>query len=204
MVEQDVKINLAREEEFTFGDKILISPVMEPGQKSKVVYLPAGKWYDYWTHESFEGGMEHTVETPLDSMPIFVKAGSVIPEWPLMQYVGEFEPDEIKFQIYYSDYEVNSFYFEDHGDTFAYEQDIYTEKKFVVKGDTTMLNIKQFSEGLYTPRYETYELKLIGLPFIPSKVYIDGKEQNQDLKFDELKRVIIHANKNFRNIEIFK
>ena len=204
MLEQELKTNLAREDEFTFGDKILVSPVMEPGQKSKIVYLPEGDWFDYWTHESFEGGKEHTVLTPLDSMPIFVKAGSVIPEWPLMQYVGEFEPDEIKFQIYYSDYEVNSFYFEDHGDTFAYEQDIYTEKKFVVKGDTTSLNIKQSSEGLYTPRYETYELKLIGLPFKPTKVYIDGKEQRQDLSFDELKRVIIRANKNFRNIEIFK
>ncbi len=204
MLEQELKTNLAREDEFTFGDKILVSPVMEPGQKSKIVYLPVGDWFDYWTHESFEGGKEHTVLTPLDSMPIFVKAGSVIPEWPLMQYVGEFEPDEIKFQIYYSDYEVNSFYFEDHGDTFAYEQDIYTEKKFVVKGDATSLNIKQSSEGLYTPRYETYELKLIGLPFKPTKVYIDGKEQRQDLSFDELKRVIIRANKNFRNIEIFK
>ena len=204
MVEQDVRLNLHREDEFTFGDKILISPVMQPGQKSKIVYLPKGKWFDYWTHDEFEGGTEHTVQTPLDSMPIFVKAGSVIPEWPLMQYVGEIEPDEIKFQIYYSDYEVNSFYFEDHGDTFAYEQDIYTEKKFVVKGDAASLNIKQFSEGLYTPRYETYELKLIGLPFTPTKVYIDGKEQQQDLSFDELKRVIIRANKNFRNIEILK
>ena len=204
MLEQELKTNLAREDEFTFGDKILVSPVMEPGQKSKIVYLPVGDWFDYWTHESFEGGKEHTVLTPLDSMPIFVKAGSVIPEWPLMHYVGEFEPDEIKFQIYYSDYEVNSFYFEDHGDTFAYEQDIYTEKKFVVKGDATSLNIKQSSEVLYTPRYETYELKLIGLPFKPTKVYIDGKEQRQDLSFDELKRVIIRANKNFRNIEIFK
>ena len=204
MLEQDVKLNHHREEEFTFGDKILVSPVMQPGQKSKVVYLPKGHWFDYWTHEGLEGGMEHTVQAPLDSMPIFVKAGSVIPEWPLMQYVGEFEPDEIKFQIYYSDYEVNSFYYEDHGDTFAYEQDIYTEKKFVVKGDAASLNIKQSSEGLYTPRYETYELKLIGLPFKPSKVYIDGKEQQQDLSFDELQRVIIKANKNFRNIEILK
>jgi alpha-glucosidase len=151
-----------------------------------------------------EGGIEHTVFTPLESMPIFVKAGSVIPEWPLMQYVGEIEPDEIKFQIYFSDYEVNSFYYEDHGDTFAYEQDIYTEKKFIVKGDNTSFHIKQSSEGLYTPRYETYELKLIGLPFRPSKLIIDGKEQQQKLNFDELTRVVIKANKNFKEIHVLK
>ncbi|MGV3508256.1 MAG: DUF5110 domain-containing protein, partial [Sphingobacteriaceae bacterium] len=107
--------------------------------------------------------------------------------------------------IYYSDYEVNSFYYEDHGDTFAYEQDIYTEKKFVVKGDTESCTIKQSSEGLYTPNYETYELKLIGLPFQPSKVLVDGKEQqNLSLNFDELKRVVIKANKNFKEIQVLR
>ena len=204
MAEQENEANFHREDEFTFGDKILVSPVFHPGQKSKVVYFPHGDWFDYWTHESFKGGGEHTVSTPLDSMPVFVKAGSVIPEWPLMQYVGEIEPEEMKFQVYYSEYEVNSFYFEDHGDTFAYEQDIYTEKKFVVKGDASSLSIKQFSEGLYTPRYEIYELKLIGLPFLPSKVLVDGKELKQDFVFDELKRVIIRANKNFKEIQVIR
>ncbi|WP_207428614.1 glycoside hydrolase family 31 protein [Pedobacter sp. SYSU D00535] len=204
MTEQENPTNFYREDEFTFGDKILISPVFHAGQKSKVVYLPQGSWYDYWTHEVFEGGKEHTVLTPLDSMPIFVKAGSVIPEWPLMQYVGEIEPDEIKFQIYYSNYEVNSFYFEDHGDTFAYEQDIYTEKKFVVKGDANTFNIRQSSEGLYTPRYQTYELKLIGMPFLPTRILVDGKELQQEFVFDELKRVNIQVNKNFREIQVIR
>ena len=204
MTEQENVDNFYREDEFTFGDKILVSPVFHPGQKSKVVYLPQGTWFDYWTHEPYAGAKEHTIATPLESMPVFVKAGSVIPEWPLMQYVGEIEPEEMKFQVYYSDYEVNSFYYEDHGDTFAYEQDIYTEKKFVVRGDTISLNIKQYSEGLYTPRYEIYELKLIGLPFLPSRVTVDGKELKQDFVFDELRRVIIRANKNFKEIQVFK
>ncbi|PRY55387.1 alpha-glucosidase [Arcticibacter pallidicorallinus] len=202
MLEQDKIENRAREEEFTFGDKILISPILHPGQTSKTVYLPEGKWYNYWTYESYEGGMEHTAHAALDSMPIFVKAGSVIPEWPVMQYVGEVDLEEIKFQVYHAPYEVNSFYYEDHGDTFAYEQEIYTEKKFVVKGDDHSLSIRQFSEGLYTPRYETYDLKLIGLPFLPTRVIIDGKEQQVELEFDALKRVRINANKNFKEIQV--
>lgn len=202
MLEQDKVQNRTREEEFTFGDKILISPILHPGQTSKIVYLPEGKWYNYWTYETYEGGREHTAHAALDSMPIFVKAGSVIPEWPVMQYVGEMDLEEIKFQVYHSPYEVNSFYYEDHGDTFAYEQEIYTEKKFVVKGDDQSLNIRQSSEGLYTPRYETYDLKLIGLPFLPKRVIIDGKEQNVELEFDALKRVRIKANKNFKEIQV--
>ncbi|MDP3468884.1 MAG: glycoside hydrolase family 31 protein [Daejeonella sp.] len=202
MQEQDNVLTHSIQDIFTFGDKILVAPVSDQGATSKNVYLPAGKWYDYWTHEPFEGGQEHLVSAPIDSMPIFVKAGSVIPESPLMQYVGEYEVDELIFQIYYSDYEVNSFYFEDHDDTFAFEQNIYLEKKYVVNGDFQSMTIVQTIEGLYTPRYETYDLKIIGLPFTPSKVLIDGREFADNLEFDDLKRVRIKSSKNFRRIEI--
>jgi alpha-glucosidase len=135
-------------------------------------------------------------------LTIFVKAGSVIPESPLMQYVGEYEVDELIFQIYYSDYEVNSFYYEDHDDTFAFEQNIYLEKKYVVNGDQRSMTINQTIEGLFTPRYETYDLKIIGLPFAPSKVLIDGREFTDNLELDDLKRLRIKSSKSFKRIEI--
>ncbi len=202
MLEQDNLTNHYREDEFTFGDKILVCPVLTEGAITRKLYLPQGTWYDYWSHEAIEGGKEFTVSAPLDSMPIFVKAGSVIPEAPVMQHVNEFEADELLFQIYYSNYEVNSFHYEDHGDTFAYEQDIYLEKKFIVNGDATSMSIKQSIDGLFTPRYETYELKLIGLPFTPSKIIIDGKDYAGSLAFDELKRVIITSSKHFKLIQV--
>lgn len=190
------------EDTFTFGDKILVSPVTDPGAVSKKVYLPAGKWYDYWNHELLEGGQEHTIDAPVDSMPLLVKAGSVIPESPLMQYIGEFEPDELMFQVYYSDYEVNSFCYEDHDDTFAFEQDIYLEKKFVVNGDNRSMTIFQSVEGLFTPRYENYDLKIIGLPFAPAKILIDGKEYNDEPVESGQTWIRIKSGKNFKRIEI--
>ena len=203
MQEQEVTINHFRQDEFTFGDKILVCPVMDPGVKTRTVYLPKGDWYHYWTHEKLVGGTEIVVETPLDSMPIFVKAGSVIPESPVMQYVGEKQIEELLFQVYYAAYEVNSFFFEDYGETFAYEQDIYLEKKFVTTGDEHSMTITQSVEGLYTPRYENYEMKIIGLPFKPSKVLVDNK-QIVKTTIDELERYRFKANKNFRMIQIFK
>ena len=202
MHEQENVLTHTIQEIFTFGDKILIAPVSDPGARTKNVYLPAGSWYNYWTHEHMQGGREYQMAAPLDSMPIFVKAGSVIPESPVMQYVGEFELEELIFQIYYSEYEANSFYFEDHDDTFAFEQNIYLEKKYVVNGDSKSMTIMQSIEGLFTPRYETYDLKIIGLPFTPVKVLIDGLEYKGELTFDELKRVRIKSNKNFKRIEI--
>ena len=129
MHEQETLANHFRQDEFTYGDKILICPVLEPGQTSRKVYLPKGTWYNFWSTEMVNGGQEVSVATPLDIMPIFVKAGSVIPEYPVMQYTNEIPIEEVRLNIYYSDYEVNSFLFEDYGETFAYEQDIYLEKK---------------------------------------------------------------------------
>ncbi|MDB5062878.1 MAG: glycosyl hydrolase, partial [Mucilaginibacter sp.] len=180
-----------------------ICPVLEPGQQSRKVYLPKGTWYNWWSLEVIEGGKEIVVHTPLDTIPIFVKAGSVIPEYPVMQYTNEREIEEVKLNIFYSNYEVNSFLFEDYGETFAYEQDIYLEKKFVIKGTAEKLTIQQSMEGLYTPRYEGYHFKINGLPFKPSKVVADGKDiatisSNPDKTYE------FKFRKNFKQIEVFK
>jgi alpha-glucosidase len=199
--EQDVLSNHFRQDEFTYGDKILICPVLEPGQKSRSVYLPKGKWYNFWNHELVEGGKEIIVLTPLDIIPIFVKAGSVIPEYPVMQYVGEKEIEEVKLNVYYSDTEANSFLFEDYGETFAYEQDIYLEKKFVVKGKDRKLTIQQSMEGLYTPRYENYHFNIVGLPFKPTRIIADNSEV-KDFVIAADKSVQLKLRKNFTTLLI--
>ncbi|MVN92693.1 glycoside hydrolase family 31 protein [Mucilaginibacter aquatilis] len=202
MQEQDEINNQARQDEFTYGDKILVCPVMEPGQTSRKVYLPKGNWFGYWDNELIEGGREVEVATPLETIPLFVKAGSVIPEYPVMQYVGEKEIEEVKLNVYYSEAPANSFFFEDYGETFAYEQDIYSEKKFVASGKPTSFTLQQSMEGLYTPRYENYHFNVVGLPFKPSKIIADGKEVT-DFVFDAEKLILdFKFTKNFKQIEI--
>jgi alpha-glucosidase len=201
MLEQDKISNHFRQDEFSFGDKILVCPVLEQGAVSRIVYLPKGQWYNFWTHELLDGENEYDIKAPLEDMPLFVRAGSVIPEYPIMQYVGEKPIDEVWLNVYYADYEVNSFLFEDHGDTFAYEQDIYLEKKFSVKGDGKNLFIQQATEGLYTPNYELYDYNVIGLPFEIGKIFVDDKEVT-DYHIDERKRLRFKSNKNFIHIKI--
>jgi len=203
MQEQAVQTNHFRQDEFTYGDKILVCPILAPGQTSRRVYLPKGKWYNFWTNEMVDGGKELEVSAPLETIPVFIKAGSVLPEYPVMQYVGEKEIEEVIMNIYYSDYEVNSFLFEDYGETFAYEQDIYLEKKFVVNGKNDRLTIQQSMEGLYTPRYENYHINIIGLPFKPSKIITDNGE-TKDFIIDADKIVQLKFRKNFKKLEIVK
>jgi alpha-glucosidase len=200
MQEQEEISNHFRQDEFTYGDKILVCPVLEPGQLSRKVYLPKGKWYNFWTYELVDGGKEIEVPTPLETIPLFIKAGSVIPEYPVMQYVGEKEIEEVKLNIYYSNYEVNSFLFEDYGETFAYEQDIYLEKKFVVSGKSSVLTLQQSLDGLYTPRYESYHFNVVGIPFTPSKILADGKDIPYSI--DDNNCLEFKFTKNFKQIEI--
>ncbi len=202
MQEQEVLGNHFRQDEFTYGDKILICPVLEPGQKNRRVYLPKGNWYNFWTQELIIGGKEIDVLTPLETIPVFIKAGSVIPEYPVMQYVGEKEIEEVILNVYYSDYEANSFYFEDYGETFAYEQDIYLEKKFAVNGTKNSFIIKQSMEGLYTPRYESYAFNVVGLPFKPSTIIADGKSVNDFTITNGILQM--KFSKNFKVLEISK
>ncbi|GAB3926162.1 glycoside hydrolase family 31 protein [Mucilaginibacter myungsuensis] len=202
MQEQHVLKNHYRQDEFTYGDKLLICPVLHPGQTSRKVYLPKGKWYNFWDNTVVEGGDEVEVATPLDTIPLFVKAGSVIPEYPVQQYVGEKEIEEVKLNIYYSDYEANSFMFEDYGETFAYEQDIYLEKKFAVNGTEADFVIQQSLEGLYNPRYENYAFSIVGLPFRPLNIMIDNKWVT-NFTFINNKLEFRH-NKKFHTVKIMK
>jgi len=67
-------------DEYMFGPAFLVAPVTEQGQTSREVYLPAGTdWYDYWTNERHGGGRTVTVPTPIDRIPLFVRAGSIVP-----------------------------------------------------------------------------------------------------------------------------
>lgn len=201
MLEQENVANHFRQDEFAYGDKILICPILEKDAISRTVYLPKGQWYNFWTNEVLPGEKEHHIEAPLETMPLFIRAGAVIPEYPVMQYVGEKHVDEVLLNIYYANYEVNSFFFEDHGDTFAYEQDIYSEKKFIVKGNEDQLHIQQKLEGLYTPNYEWYNYKLIGIPFGVKRVTVDGMEV-KDYYTDDQSCLRFKSNKNFSEIHI--
>ncbi|WP_432709017.1 glycoside hydrolase family 31 protein [Pedobacter sp.] len=202
MLEQHELKNHYREDEFSFGDKILVCPVLEQGAISRMVYLPSGLWYNYWTNELLSGGDELHIEASIETMPLFIKAGSVIPEYPVMQYVGEKNIQEVMLNIYYADYEVNSFFFEDHGDTYAFEQGIYSEKKFIVKGDENSVLIEQSVEGMYTNTYEWYQHKVIGIPFDVEKVIIDEREA-AEFHFDEIGVLHFRTSRSFNEIRIY-
>ncbi|HEU4834706.1 MAG TPA: TIM-barrel domain-containing protein [Pyrinomonadaceae bacterium] len=100
---QDDESTYNLDDQFMAGDDILVAPITKPDVTRRLVYLPAGSWYDYWTNKKYAGGTMISVEAPLDVVPMFVRAGAIIPVGPSLNYVGEKPADPIKFNIYPDD-----------------------------------------------------------------------------------------------------
>jgi alpha-glucosidase/alpha-D-xyloside xylohydrolase len=79
---------------------MLIAPVYEKGATSREVYLPAGTWYDWWTSKAVEGGKTVTRQVDLSCMPIYVRAGAIIPFDPVRQYTGQKVDEPTTLKIY--------------------------------------------------------------------------------------------------------
>lgn len=98
--------------------------------KSYNVYLPAGaNWYDYYSNVIFEGGREITVETTIDKIPFYIKAGSIIPIGPKVQYAEEKLWDELEIRVY-EGADAEFVLYEDEGDNYNYEKGVYSTIRF--------------------------------------------------------------------------
>lgn len=112
------------DDEFMIGDDILVAPVVKPDVTQRLVYLPKGVWYDYWTNKRYEGGTMFAIAAPLDTVPMFVRGGAIIPTGPELNYVGEKANDPLTFNIYPDDKGSASVtLYEDDGLSPAYKQD---------------------------------------------------------------------------------
>ncbi len=99
-------------------------------KKSAVKYLPKGAvWYDFWTNQKYQGGKTVTLETQLDRVPMFVRAGSILPLGPEMQYVGEKAWDDLEIRVYPGANGSFTLY-EDEGDSYNYEKGVYSTITF--------------------------------------------------------------------------
>ena len=172
-----------RNDEFIFGEKILACPIAEPNAKGRRMYFPRGEWYNFWTDELIEGGEEDWVDADLDSMPVFVKAGAIIPKYPIQQYVGEKIIEELILDVYYKNGKEKSQVYEDAHDGYDYKKGRFSLRNFKLIGKKKTLTIQQFKSGKYTTSYETFKIKLKGLPFKIDKVEVD----NEITDFEKIK-----------------
>ncbi|MDR0811355.1 MAG: DUF5110 domain-containing protein [Paludibacter sp.] len=155
-------------DEYMFGKSFLVAPVTEPfyvtsnekkwrnpqedfsQTQTRNVYLPTTplltgegqgvRWYDFWTGETFSGGQTIEKETPIDIMPLYIRAGSIIPFAPVMQYATERRWDNLEIRIYAgADGEFTLY--EDENENYNYERSAFSTIKFVWNNSEKMLTI---------------------------------------------------------------
>jgi alpha-D-xyloside xylohydrolase len=113
-------------DEFMFGPALLVSPVTEAGASSRPVRLPAGSsWIDFWTGKPASGGETITAAAPIDTMPIFVRAGSILPYGPTVEYASQALDAPIELRIY-PGADGSFTLYDDAGDSYAYEKGDYS------------------------------------------------------------------------------
>ncbi|MGA8265107.1 MAG: TIM-barrel domain-containing protein [Ignavibacteriaceae bacterium] len=140
--------------EFMFGKAMLVSPLTEPKVNKWNVYLPKSEsWYDFWTGKQFEGGQTINTDAPHDRIPLFVKAGSIIPIGPAIQYATE-KNDPIEIRIYPGADDEFTLY-EDENDNYDYEKGVYSTITFKwddAKKELTINDRKGFFLGMLNKR----------------------------------------------------
>ena len=181
---KDDKFTWNNNTQFMYGRSLLVCPVLHPlytkeqvewtpdndypevdwtAEKHCEVYLPAGaKWYDYYTHTCYEGGQTITASSPLSSMPLYVRAGSIVPVGPDVQYAQEKPWDALDI-IVYPGADAEFTLYEDEGDGYNYEKGICSTITFKWNDKAGTLTIAK-RQGSYPGMLatRTFNVKVVG------------------------------------------
>ena len=111
-------------DEFLYGPSILVVPVTEPGATSRHLYLPDARWFDFWSGKSIAGGKSIDVPVTIERIPLFIRAGSIIPMGPDVEYAAEKPADPLELRVYRGANASFTLY-EDENDTYDYEKGAY-------------------------------------------------------------------------------
>jgi len=162
--------------QFMNGEWLLIAPVYKSEAKRDSIYLPKGTWYDYWNGRAYTGSVWlNNYPARLDKLPVFVKAGAIIPMYPQMEYDRQRKADSLTLDIY--PYKSSSFdLYEDDGISHDYRKGGFAKTLITVRADKNTEITIQAAVGSYTGKY----LKRVYLLNIrqaarPKKVMVAGE-----------------------------
>jgi alpha-D-xyloside xylohydrolase len=182
---------LNRPFEYMFGKAFCVAPITEPNEVERDVYLPkTAGWFDFWTGKRYDGGQTMTTAAPLETIPLFVKAGSIVPMGKFIQYAGQKSSDTLEIRVYPGADGIFELY-EDENDNYDYEKGMFSTVEFrwnesartLAIGERRgeypgMLKKRIFNIVLVSPGHGTGE----GVPSATDKVvFYDGSKQEEVL-----------------------
>jgi alpha-glucosidase len=164
--------------QYEFGKFLLVVPVAGGGTVLHKAYLPEGEWYDFYNDTRYEGAKEYYLETSNDKLPVFVKAGAILPAQHAVKNTKQSSDGVLELHVYNGNTEQYFVYYEDDGSTYAFEQGAYYKRNFTFKiGKTGKKKIK-VSEvaGSYASKFTALKIYLHGFKKkeLKPKVKIDN------------------------------
>lgn len=162
-----------RGDEYLFGPDLLVAPVTEKGAKTRRLYLPPGTWYDFWTEEVLAGGREITRQVNLATIPLYVRAGSILPLGPVKQYATEVAPGPVTLTVYPGS-DGHFLLYEDDGTSFNYEKGKYAQIE-IVWNDNHRKFSTQITKGSSWSEVQekNFEVRLAGTKAL-QKLFLNG------------------------------
>ncbi|WP_123041595.1 TIM-barrel domain-containing protein [Cohnella candidum] len=178
-------------DQFLVGEFLLAAPVCRPGVTARAVYLPEGVWYDHRTGERYAGGRHVLAEAPLESMPLFVKAGAIIPVKEAGgQFADEVGNGELTLEVYAGASGASRFrLFEDDGKTFAYREGAYRLLEFAWEesGEGATLTANSLHDELEDGG-KPLQVVVKHMARKPASVELSGAAEDGEWTYDETKR----------------
>ncbi|MCW3789276.1 glycoside hydrolase family 31 protein [Plebeiibacterium sediminum] len=189
--------------QFMFGKEMLVAPVVEEGAAFKKVYLPKGEWIDFNNkHQIYNGNSWIDYPVELETVPIFVRKGSFVPQAPVMQYIKEKSDYPLVVDLFPADINKKASFdvYEDDGVTNDYKSDVFGLRKMVCKTTRTNyeLTYKESESGNYLLQNRVVFYNLY-LDTMPANVFINGEKMKagklSDHRFESVNKTVWNWNK---------
>ncbi|MGH7571110.1 MAG: TIM-barrel domain-containing protein [Gemmatimonadota bacterium] len=167
----------AYQHQFLLGEHLLVAPVTREGAREQEVYLPEGRWLDLGTEEVYDGRQAVTVDAELDRIPMFLRAGGILPMQEVVQHVGEkpAAPSKLTLEVFPAAGGAFELY-EDDGSSFDYREGVYRMTRFFVAvADDGFDLVREVTHDGYAIPDRVLEVRFHAVDTAPDRVDVDGR-----------------------------
>jgi alpha-glucosidase len=169
--------------DFLFGRDLLVAPVVTEKLDPEVVHLPPGDWYDFWSSKKFASSDRIVLRPRLEELPLYVRAGAIVPMQPVVQSTSEVPVGPLKLRVYPGDDCRGSLYMDD-GHTFAYQKNQFLKIDYtcqVSSGSVTLSS--KVENSAYQPWWHDVEVTVYGAMATAKEARL-GNQVISDLRYD--------------------
>jgi alpha-glucosidase len=176
--------------DFLFGSDLFVAPVTTEMVDAEEIQLPPGDWYDYWSSQKLSSKNKITLRPALDEMPLYVRAGAIVPTQPVVQNTAEKPNGPLQLRVYSGDDCRGSLY-EDDGHTFAYQRDELLRVNYSCQASPTSITVTSTTEkSSFQPWWNSAEVAVFGASVQPKEIRI-GDRAIRDWRFDSATHSVI-------------